>query len=199
MDEHSKNLDRRIKRSLRLLKQSFLELMKEKKFASITIQDITDRADVNRSTFYAHFSDKYALLDLIIREHFQNLLTSKLPQPANLRKRNLRILILIVLEHFEKIHKLCHPSDTMSPLIKQAIQEEIAAILLSWFKQVPITEAEWQVPVKTTVLMISWAIFGVAIEWSQEKQTFSTEQMANQILTVITNGMAGLTPNGLLE
>ncbi|MEC0270445.1 TetR/AcrR family transcriptional regulator [Paenibacillus anseongense] len=199
MDEHSKNIDRRIKRSLRLLKQSFLELMKEKKFASITIQDITDRADVNRSTFYAHFSDKYALLDLIIREHFQNLLTSKLPQPANLRKRNLRILIQIVLEHFEKIHKLCHPSETMSPLIKQAIQEEIAAILLSWFKQVPITEAEWQVPVKTTVLMISWAIFGVAIEWSQEKQTFSTEQMANQILTVITNGMAGLTPNGLLE
>lgn len=199
MDEHSKNIDRRTKRSLRLLKQSFLELMKEKKFASITIQDITDRADVNRSTFYAYFSDKYALLDLIIREHFQSLLTSKLPQPANLRKRNLRILIQIVLEHFEKIRKLCHPSETMSPLIKQAIQEEIAAILLSWFKQVPITEAEWQVPVKTTVLMISWAIFGVAIEWSQEKQTFSTEQMANQILTVITNGIAGLTPNGLLE
>jgi AcrR family transcriptional regulator len=56
------------------LEQAFLELLEEKGFQSVTVQDITDRATVNRATFYAHFEDKYALFDHIVRETFQQTL-----------------------------------------------------------------------------------------------------------------------------
>ncbi|MGX9672629.1 TetR/AcrR family transcriptional regulator [Mycobacterium sp. HM-7] len=54
--------DRRVRRTRKLLHAAFLELVMEKGYDKITIQDILDRADVGRSTFYVHFRDKEALL-----------------------------------------------------------------------------------------------------------------------------------------
>ncbi len=55
------------------IKTAFLELMSEKSFDNITIQDISDRANINRATVYLHYLDKYDLLDKIIEEHIQNM------------------------------------------------------------------------------------------------------------------------------
>ncbi len=55
-------VDRRVARSRRLLRSALMELVQEKEYARITVQDILDRADVGRSTFYAHFRDKDDLL-----------------------------------------------------------------------------------------------------------------------------------------
>jgi AcrR family transcriptional regulator len=54
--------DRRIRRTRRILGEALVELIVEKSYERITVQDILDRADVGRSTFYAHFRDKEALL-----------------------------------------------------------------------------------------------------------------------------------------
>ena len=54
--------DRRSKRSRQLLGNALVELMLEKSFDDITVQDILDRADIGRSTFYAHYTDKENLL-----------------------------------------------------------------------------------------------------------------------------------------
>lgn len=54
--------DRRVRRTRKLLHSAFLELVVEKGYDKITIQEILDRADVGRSTFYVHFRDKEALL-----------------------------------------------------------------------------------------------------------------------------------------
>ena len=54
--------DRRSKRTQHLLGSALVELMLEKRYDSITVQDILDRADIGRSTFYAHYTDKEDLL-----------------------------------------------------------------------------------------------------------------------------------------
>jgi AcrR family transcriptional regulator len=54
--------DRRSRRTRQLLGDALVELMLEKHFENITVQDILDRADVGRSTFYAHYTDKESLL-----------------------------------------------------------------------------------------------------------------------------------------
>ena len=51
-------LDRRSRRSRRLIVDALLALMREKRYARITVQEIIDRADVGRSTFYAQFRNK---------------------------------------------------------------------------------------------------------------------------------------------
>jgi AcrR family transcriptional regulator len=64
-------LDPRIKRTRGLILQSVETLLAEKSFNAITVQDITDMAEINRATFYAHFPDKFALLDYKIRQDFR--------------------------------------------------------------------------------------------------------------------------------
>jgi AcrR family transcriptional regulator len=54
--------DRRVRRTKRIIGEAFVALILEKGYARVTVQDILDRADVGRSTFYAHYRDKESLL-----------------------------------------------------------------------------------------------------------------------------------------
>jgi AcrR family transcriptional regulator len=54
--------DRRSLRTQQLLADALVELMQEKRYDSITVQDILDQANIGRSTFYAHYQDKEDLL-----------------------------------------------------------------------------------------------------------------------------------------
>lgn len=56
-------MDRRILKTRSVIKESLTSLMKEKPFDKITIKDITDKANINRATFYLHYMDKYDLLE----------------------------------------------------------------------------------------------------------------------------------------
>ena len=58
----NKERDLRVERTKESIKNSFLELMKEKEFEKITVKDITTRARINRGTFYIHYLDKYDLM-----------------------------------------------------------------------------------------------------------------------------------------
>lgn len=66
-------MDRRIRKSQEAIKMAVIELMIEKEFDQITIQDISDRADVSRRTIYLHYMDKFDLLDKLIEEHIDDL------------------------------------------------------------------------------------------------------------------------------
>jgi AcrR family transcriptional regulator len=66
-------VDRRITKSQAAIKNALIELMTEKGFDDITIQDISDRANVNRGTIYLHYTDKYDLLDKMMEEHINKL------------------------------------------------------------------------------------------------------------------------------
>lgn len=59
-------IDRRILRTQQLIKEALLSLIMNKPFADIIVKDITEKANVNRSTFYAHYQDKYDLMDQIV-------------------------------------------------------------------------------------------------------------------------------------
>jgi AcrR family transcriptional regulator len=55
-------IDRRVRRTRELLRNALTTLILEKGYERVAVQDICDRADVGRSTFYAHFQDKEELL-----------------------------------------------------------------------------------------------------------------------------------------
>ena len=54
--------DRRTRRSKKMLKQGLMELLREKGFSRISVRDITERADMNRGTFYLHYTDTTDLM-----------------------------------------------------------------------------------------------------------------------------------------
>ena len=68
-------VDRRVRRSRRLLGDALLALVTEKQFGDISVQDIADRADMNRATFYLHFHSKEELLLNALVERFDELVS----------------------------------------------------------------------------------------------------------------------------
>jgi AcrR family transcriptional regulator len=66
-------IDRRIQKTKRILSDSLVGLIREKGYENVTIEDIINRANVGRSTFYSHFENKDQLL-LAGNEHFKEIL-----------------------------------------------------------------------------------------------------------------------------
>src|SRR5581483_1596496 len=60
--------DRRSQRTYRLVSSAFAELIVEKPYDKILVQDILDRAGIGRTTFYAHYFDKEDVLNNIVEQ-----------------------------------------------------------------------------------------------------------------------------------
>src|SRR5882724_3522368 len=155
MATSSKSEDRRIQRTRQLLRQASIDVMQKKGFRATSIQEIAERANVSRGTFYAHFVDKYALLESLVREEFQNLI-SPFPPLSQWNKKNLHLLIRLVLENFRDVQRQCHPLGAIDPFIERIFQEELARLLLTWLKHKRRGEARGTVPMEIMAQTMSW-------------------------------------------
>ena len=179
--------DRRVKRTRKLLQEAFMALMAEKSFQSISVQDIAERADVNRATFYTHFVDKYALLDYTVSDWFRQTLTSRVSVTSPFNQANLHLLVVAVLEHFAAFHSHCMPSDRdLGPLIEARVQQDLEAFLREWLDRAGMDR---RVSRETIAQVLSWAIFGVGIAWSRGPRDVSADDTAREILTFLNGGM----------
>lgn len=97
--------DRRIRRTRMLLQEALLSLMTEKGYEAITVQDLIDRADIGRSTFYAHYTDKSDLLHDTLSQLRFILAPSHEPDSAPDRRRPLRFS-LEMFRHLQDQHSL---------------------------------------------------------------------------------------------
>ena len=65
--------DRRVRRSKAQLRQALIQLLQEKPVEEITVRELTERADVNRGTFYSHYQNIYHMLEQVENELFDEL------------------------------------------------------------------------------------------------------------------------------
>ena len=70
---HMITQDRRITKSRKAIYTAFLQLLNQKGYETITVQEIIDLADIGRSTFYSHYESKELLLDELCRYLFHHL------------------------------------------------------------------------------------------------------------------------------
>ncbi len=196
-NEHPKDgkrVDPRVVRTRKLLEQAFMELMDEKGFQEITIQDITERATVNRATFYAHFEDKFDMLDSFIRQFFNQALADRVPLAPIYTEERLQQIIVTVMEFFAPLHKHCTPTNRqqMTPMLESAVQEELMKYLLDWFSAAPPSLAPKGVKMETAASVWSWAIFGTAFQWAHEGHKPLAGEVAREITLAL---MAHYQPN----
>lgn len=98
--------DRRIQKTRRLLKDALISLVLEKGFEAVTIQEILDRANVGRSTFYMHFENKQALLHNCFDE-FNEFFEKYSPGGSNAGNPDKNNFILDLFRLVEQKGRLC--------------------------------------------------------------------------------------------
>jgi AcrR family transcriptional regulator len=181
--------DPRVKRTRKLLQQTMLELMGEKSFDAITVQDIAVRSTLNRATFYAHFEDKYDLLDSIMREGIEQELTAAVPEGAPVSAETLRALCRTACTYLAQVQDHCKPQHhrQFSPLLERAVQETLHRFLVRWLQRVP-SLAPPGAPAETAAVL-SWALFGTASQWSRGLRAEPAEVVAAQVVSVLIDGL----------
>ncbi len=198
LSEKDKKQDPRVKRTRQLLQQAFMDLTHEKSLQDITVHDITQRATVNRATFYAHFEDKYALIDACMREGFRQLLDRKLPASATLSPETLRILLIASCEYMAGTHRRnCsgNVQQQMESRFETTLQQEIYQILLYWLQNASDSHfSKHSTMVDAAATAMSWAIFGAAVRWSQNTHQQPLQEMVDQFMTVLLHGLSQVTP-----
>ncbi|MNW26874.1 HTH-type transcriptional regulator AcrR [compost metagenome] len=94
-------MDRRIQKSRQAIIDAFMRLMSEKEFESITINQIAERANVNRGTVYLHFDDKYDLREQCMQSQINQLLQHCMSE-KNLNHLPSKTTLLRTFEYLEQ-------------------------------------------------------------------------------------------------
>lgn len=121
-------MDRRQRKTREAIFQAFSELLELKKYDSITVQEIIDKANIGRSTFYAHFETKDELLRSLCTDIFHHVFTEVLPEEETENLSEHRVLEL------KLGHVLYHLKQNQSNA-KGIIAADGEGLFMSYFKQ----------------------------------------------------------------
>ncbi|MCI1881834.1 MAG: TetR family transcriptional regulator [Sporolactobacillus sp.] len=179
--------DPRAKRTRKFLQQAFTELLKQKDFDKITIQDIADQAEMNRSTFYSHFQDKYELLDVTLNTMFSDILSERIPADSNLDEPSLvRNLMLAICQYQIETGKCINLKSTLSLYIEENIKNQLYSIIFSCVANKMHTHVlQEKRRIELIVTIISSAIYGIVLDWTHKGQLDDPEQLVRDALPLI--------------
>jgi AcrR family transcriptional regulator len=152
-------------------------------FRSLTVRAIAERAGINRATFYAHFPDKYGLLDHFIREAFRREIEKRTLDACHYSLENLAALILALCDFVGAAHDHCATADArFESLVEAQVKRELQDLLEFW-----LAGSDSDVDVRTAATAASWAIYGLVAQWSHDNPSDrpSAEAFANSTLPLV--------------
>lgn len=190
--------DRRVKRTKTLLQKTLVELMLEKKVSQISVKELTQRADVNRSTFYLHYLDIYDMLEQMENEfvgRVQGFFCDYFNPLPNSPPITLFLQISQWLERDKEYYvKLLRGTAAAQLLEKLRVQivDEFLHILYTIFQE------ENSLDLRTRVNFIVSGTIGVLHMWVTEENTGSLLELSRTIEDLLENGSIQDYPQKLL-
>lgn len=179
--EMEERLDPRVKRTRALILRSFEDLLAEKNFESISVQDVTEKAEINRATFYAHFPDKYALLDYSVSQMFRHEIEKRTLNACHYTPENLRNLILAVCEFLTRVHSDCaQPHQQFESLVEGTIKQILFELLSHW-----LTQTNTKISTDIPATVATWAIYGLAFFYSHNKKRPALETFVDEAMPLV--------------
>ena len=178
--------DPRARRTHRFIQQAFIELLKHKDFDSITIQDISDRAEINRSTFYSHFQDKYELLELTLNTMFLDILSTWITEGNQLDEQALiRNLMLAVCQWQIESRQTINRKSVLSPYIEEHTKKQLYTIIFSCLSSVAQYTSSKARQLEIVAIMLSSSICSIVLHWSNTQKSENPEALVELALPYI--------------
>jgi AcrR family transcriptional regulator len=188
-------VDRRVRRTKDLLRGALLSLIKEKGYERITVQEIIDRADVGRSTFYAHFRDKEDLLVYGLEELREPFTSAT---GGNSRRQGTDASpSLTVFEHFATYHDVwkAMAGRRGAEVFVRDLHEFLTELVRDQFRA-RAPHGPTQVPVDALVEFAVSTLLGLGMRWWQLGEAPYSARDVDQIYRRLTEPaiQAGLRP-----
>ncbi|MDX2078171.1 MAG: TetR/AcrR family transcriptional regulator [bacterium] len=171
-------LDRRVQRTRGLLRDALFELINEKGYASITIHDITERANLNRVTFYFHYKDKEDLLFKVMQDLYDELATNQ--PPTDSVQEWLHQDALFAFRHVQQYASL------YKALLSEKGSFSLIGRLIDYFAQTAINQAQttlspdakFPLPLDIVEHFYAGAFVGLVRWWVLHDMPYTPEEMA---------------------
>jgi AcrR family transcriptional regulator len=183
MDKPPRNRhERRRLQTRNLLIQAALQLVLEKGYDAISIQDITDRADLGRGTFYIHFKSKEDVFWTAFREIIQEL---ELAAHKELDRRMPQVEYYGLLNIFRHAAKNCDLYRVMlgrlgSAILTSRAQDFLAEVFLRDIRSAPETpDIDFNLPEEIEAQILAGMITRLLFWWLETPNDYSSEQMAS--------------------
>ena len=177
--------DRRVKYTRMMLKDALVQLMQKQHISSISIKSLCETADINRSTFYAHFSDQYDLLHYIVQEVMASL-NRDLEQQEFTEHSPVSAQVLTRILEYAKAN-----ADLFKALLSEncdyALQRDIMQL-----SQIISSQLNRAPDPRTQEYLLEFGITGcisVLHKWLQEGMIESPAEMSEFIIRVLYHGI----------
>ena len=187
--------DRRARRSRKLLKESLLELMKRKRFDEISVRDVTDGADMNRGTFYLHYSGTAELLQSLeedLLEEIQALVDAHMQETVAVGSVApvFEPVLDFVIENRETCAILFSSSESSGffQALQQLVHQNGAPLVKTWYHPAD--------PRLTDYLLsfLAWGFMGLLREWFEQDMALPKAALLSAAQRVADGAAAGLFP-----
>jgi AcrR family transcriptional regulator len=168
--------DPRVTRTRKLLREALAALLAVKNFESVSVQDIAAEATVNRATFYAHFTDKFDLLDSMIRDD----VAKHLGQGDPLSAPDARALLIGVGKNvfaFVATHRRCKIDREFEPQMQRSLEAQLKDFLLVRFPH-------------CASMVIGSALVGSAMDWRYRSPNEPFEPIVANMVDILVDGVA---------
>lgn len=190
----SSKLDRRKKYTQMVLKDSLMQLLKEKQISSITVKEICELADINRSTFYSHYTDQFDLLDNIENELIEDM-AGYLNQCNFENDQDDLQMIEKLLEYFASKHEVCQT--LLNEKVDTTFQNKVMIFaqeifMKNWKADKQLSN---EMSMYLSIFTISGSIYTIK-SWLNQGMDQPPKEMAEIINHVIKNGLNGMKGQG---
>jgi len=191
MSKKPKKTDPRVVRTRQQLRDALVSLIEERGFDALTVQDITDRAELNRATFYLHYQDKQELLVKSLRDAIDELMAdigASTDEQGQLvvdeSPRPIKATFEHVAQH-ARFYRVMMSAEGVPSFIA-GVRDYMAEITLSWLKALQPNPRQSRVPLEIVASSLSWSLLGVLIWWLEHDRPHPPDYMAEQFRMLIT-------------
>jgi AcrR family transcriptional regulator len=177
-------VDRRILKTQEAIKKAFFELMAEKDFKDITVHLISERANVNRGTFYLHYLDKFDLLDKCIEEQFDELLRVCASKGHDQTHYPTFDSILATTQYFEEhfLFYTCMLNDKGMPSFRDRMHQ---LMVKGIHEQLNMNGINKGMNKDMLIQFMASAIVGIVEWWILNKMPVPANQLARELWTLL--------------
>ncbi|WP_324195288.1 TetR/AcrR family transcriptional regulator [Nocardia abscessus] len=176
--------DRRVRRTRALLHRALIELMVERAYDRITVRDILARADVGRSTFYAHYRDKDDLLLRSSTDYLRAAMTAAETDDAAELLAPVRTLFQLAADHPDIYRALLGRKS--GTVLLRTTRVMVAQILAERLRdRLAMPEDEFA----TTVTFLSWGVVGLLGAIAEGHPPLSAEEAYRRVIRLVGHGL----------